>query len=647
VNETENRNKPRRRPATNRYQFQGAESPELVEKVSRQARPEPRIRISSQPSRTAASSDSYPKKASEQNETPRRTWRLSSTMRVRLAMLVIVLIAATLVIRLFALQATQQGPYGDLKKRATAQHLSETTIPARRGIIRDANGLVLASNISLYQIWGAPQSLTEKQSQKSIAALTQLLPNVQPAKIKDALTYTSKDKIYNLIASAIDSTTADKISNLALPGVYLEPQTRRFYPNGDMMGRLIGFANYENVGAYGVEGYYDEKYLRGKPGLVIAERDADGNPIAISQQKEIEAPQDGADLTLTIDSTIQVMVERELKSGMEKHQAESAVAIVMDPQTGAILAWASYPNYNPNDFYKTDGKLLKDAAVSDLYEPGSTFKILTAAIGIDTGVVTPDSSADLPGCVIKYGQRICNFDSVGYQHQTVVDTLIHSSNVGAMWIAEKFGPQKYYDYLKRFGIGSLTGIDVQGEAPALLRWPDSKDWSPLDMLTNSFGQSVAVTPVQLVTAVSAVANGGKLMKPYVVSKVVRDGQVISETKPEVIRQVIKPESAKTTTEMLIQAVRKGETRLADVSGYRIAGKTGTATLYDSPLTIGSTIAYAPADNPRFVVYVRYDKTKDTPWGSNTAAPVVATIMQNLFSQFNIPPTEPVDPKKKP
>jgi cell division protein FtsI/penicillin-binding protein 2 len=544
-----------------------------------------------------------------------------------------------LLARLFALQA-QQSPYGDLRKIAADMHMKETTIPARRGIIRDTNGLILASNISVYRIWGSPQGLTEKQADLAVTNLAKLLPNVPQAKIKDALTFKPKQTNYNLIANGVDSATADKIRELGLPGVDLEPQMRRVYANGSLMGQLLGFANYENVGAYGIEGGY-EQILKGKPGITIAESDPDGNPIVLGQ-RQISDPEDGGDLTLTIDSSIQIMVERELKKGMEEHKAEAASAIVMDPKTGAILAWASFPNYDPNEFFKTDAALLKDPMVSSTYEPGSTFKILTAAIGVDTGAVTPDSWADLPGCVIKYSQRICNYNSVGYSHQTVVDTLIHSSNVGAMWIAEKIAPPKYYDYLKRFGIGQPTGIDLQGEVGGIIRWPDNKDWIPLDMLTNAFGQSVAVTPLQLVTAVSAVANGGNLMKPYLVSKVTHEDKVIKETTPEVVRkQIIKPESAKTTTEMLVQAVRKGETRLADVKGYRVAGKTGTATLYDSPLTIGSTIAYAPADNPRFVVYVRYDKTKDTPWGSNTAAPVVKTITEKLFSYFNIPPSEAV------
>ncbi len=630
--------RPPRRYTLGRLQFRASPLPELVEgtRPSFSGKPEPKIKLSSATASTdqPASVSASPRSSSELG------LRLSPLVRVRLAILLVMLVALILLGRLYVLQITQNG---DLSKRASDMHLQKDTIPARRGIIRDANGLILASNKSIYTVYGAPQGLTEKQSERAIAALTQYLPNILPAKIREALTFDKKHS-YNLITSDVDAEVANKIRALTLPGVNLESKPRRVYPNDSLLGPLLGFTNYENVGSYGIEGAYN-LLLTGKPGVIVAERDREGNPIVLGQ-RQISDPEDGSDITLTIDSGVQWMVERELKKGMEEHQAEAAVAIVMDPKTGAILAWASFPNYNPNEFYKTDPSVLKDPVVSGIYEPGSTFKILTAAIGIDTGVVGPNSFADLPGCIMRYRQEICNYDKTGYTHQTVVDTLMHSSNVGAMWIAEKFGPEKYYNYLKHFGIGSTTGVDVQGEVEGLVRWQENKNWIPLDMLSNSFGQSVAVTPLQLVTAVSAVANDGKLMRPYVVSKIARDGKILKETTPQMVRQVIRPESAKITTDMLVQAVRKGETRLADVQGYRVAGKTGTTTLYDSPLTIGSTIAYAPADNPRFVVYVRFDKTKDTPWGSNSAAPVVKSITENLFTRFNIPPSEAINRPKQ-
>ncbi len=565
---------------------------------------------------------------------------LSPFIRLRLVAFVITMFALAIVLQLFSLQV--QDRY-QAKEKAADMRVWESPIAAKRGTIKDANGLLLAANIFVYNVYAAPEGLSENQSEKVAARLAEILPDVPQAKIKEAVTFTDRKHLYNLIATAVTSDTADRIRNLQksdenkLPGIYLEPKPRRTYPNNNFMSQLLGFTNIDNKGLVGLERFYN-KELTGVPGTRLAEHDRDGTPIVLGQT-QLKPPVDGGNITLTLDSSIQLMVERELKKGMDEHKAEKAMAIVADPQTGAILAWVSFPNYNPNEFFKTDPTLFRDPLVSDVYEPGSTFKILTAAIGIDTGAVKPDSSADLPGCVLKYGKSICNFDKVGYKDQTVVKTLERSSNVGAMWIAEKYGPDKFYDYLQKFGIGSASGIDLDDEAEGVMRTNKSKDWSPLDFLTSAFGQSVAVTPLQLVQAVSAVANGGKLMKPFVVARITRGDQTIFENKPTFVRQVISPQSARTTTEMLVNAVRQGETRLADVKGYRIAGKTGTATLYNSPLTIGSTIAYAPADNPRFIVLVRYDKTKDTPWGSNTAAPVVKNITEQLLAYYKIQPTE--------
>ncbi len=573
-------------------------------------------------------------------ERSRKFFYLSPFARIRITIFFITVFALAIFAQLFSLQI--QDRYQS-REHAQDRGVYTTPIPATRGLIMDANGLVLASNTFVYNVFASPKDLTELQSAKIANILIPLLPNVPTAQIKEALTYGADKSDHKLVAANVSFETAEKIRQADILGITVESPTRRTYPNNTMLSQLLGFVNYENNADYGLEGKYNN-LLRGTDGSRYAEHDGDGNPIVLGQIQLTPAV-DGANLTLTIDASIQTVVERELLKGMQDHGAEKAMAIVADPQTGQILAWASFPNYNPNDFFKTDIKLFRDPLVSDVYEPGSTFKILTAAIGIDTGVITPDSAADLPGCVIEYGHRICNFDSVGYPHQTVVKTLEKSSNVGAMWIAKRFGPDKYYPYIKNFGIGAPTGIDLKDESGGILRTNADPGWSPLDFLENSFGQAVAVTPIQLVAAVSAVANGGKLMKPYVVSQVTRDGKIIEQNQPTFVRQVVSAQSAKTTTEMLVSAVRQGETRLADVKGYRVAGKTGTATIFEngveSQFTIGSTIAYAPADNPRFVVLVRYDKTKDTPWGSNTAAPVVKAITEQLFNYYRIPPTEPV------
>ncbi|NWJ44477.1 MAG: penicillin-binding protein 2 [Chloroflexi bacterium] len=574
----------------------------------------------------------------------RKKWGLSPYTRTRLTAGVVTLVAFALVINLFHWQVDQASTTSGIAKQL---HLQTSEITARRGLIYDANNMLLAGNSAVYIVWGVPRDLTEAKLTENLDKLQKLLPNVPRDQIKSALVLNKEGtNTWNTIAKEVDATTAEQIRAAKLDGIYLEPKPRRVYPNGTLLAHILGFTNFEMKGAYGVEGYYNDE-LSGQPGKILAERDATGNPIALGAQ-QISPSVEGADLTLTIDSAIQSKVERETLAAMFRWKATAASAIVMNPQTGAILAWVSYPDYDPNNFNKTDTSRFRDPNVSDVYEPGSTFKIFTTAIGIDTGAVTPETNAGtLPGCVIKYGYTVCNYNRVGYDNQTVIKTIQHSSNVGAMWIAEKFGPTKYYNYLHNFGIGATTGIDLSGEVEGIIRWPENKSWTMLDFDMNSFGQAVAVTPVQLVTAVSAVANGGKLVKPYVVSKISRDGKVIEETKPQVVRQIISPESSRTTTEVLVQAVTGGETHLVDVKGYRIAGKTGTAQIalpsggYSPDMYIGSTVAYAPADNPQFLVLVRLDNINT--FGSNTAAPAVQNIVEFLLRYYNIPPTEPVTP----
>jgi cell division protein FtsI/penicillin-binding protein 2 len=582
-----------------------------------------------------------------------KSWRgFSPTWRIRICLIVVSLMAAAIIANLYHYQI-QRGP--GLSQYASNDRNRTTQMPAKRGLIRDANGAVLAGNVSLYSIRGVPRGVSKKQLDRSITELAKLLSDVPEKTIRDNLTYdAAKKNNWNLITKDADNNIADKIRELELSGVYLEARSTRFYPGNTSLSHLLGFANNENVGNYGVEGHYND-LLKGQNGQIIAERDRAGNPIVIGSPR-ITEPVDGTDLTLTLDTGVQNIVEKELLKGYFEFGAEAASAIVMDPQTGAIMAWVSYPDYDPNNFGEIAQKtplLFRDPAVGELYEPGSTFKILTAAIGIDSKAVTPESGETMPGCVIRMSQRICNFDSQGHPNQTVRDTLRFSSNVGAMWIVDRVGSERYYKYMKNFGIGSPTGIDLYGEAGGIFRLPGNPTWNMLDMGMHSFGQAVSITPLQLVSAVSAVANGGKLYRPYVVSKVTRGSTIVQQTNPQMVRQVISPESAKTTTDMLVQAVREGETRFADVKGYRVAGKTGTAQIplptggYDPKWTIGTTIAYAPADNPRFVVYVRFDKTKKSPWGSNTAAPVVKRMTQELLRYYNVPPTEPVEPPKKP
>jgi cell division protein FtsI/penicillin-binding protein 2 len=355
---------------------------------------------------------------------------------------------------------------------------------------------------------------------------------------------------------------------------------------------------------------------------------------------QLALPQDGTHLVLTLDRNIQYLVEQELAKAVHDYQADSGTIIVMDPKTGAILAMASYPSYDPNRFYEVPMELYVNPAVSHQYEPGSVFKVLTMAAGLDAGVITPDSTFYDSGAIEVGGVIIHNPDRRAHGLVTMTDILAYSLNVGITYVSTSLGEERFYDYLKSFGCGEHTGIDLDGEVAGTVKEPGSKDWYKSELATNAFGQGVAVTPLQMITAVAAVANRGSLMKPYIVERIVYDQDVVV-TQPTVVRRVISAQTAEQLTDMLVEAVERG-TELAIVPGYDIAGKTGTAQIpvgngYDPQLTIASFVGYAPADDPRFITLVKIDKPRLDPWGAEVAAPIFRAIAERLFVLLDIPP----------
>lgn len=599
---------------------------------------------------------------------PRRSrWQLSAYLRIRLVLVLLVLIAAGLVLRLFVLQA-QDGAGLNLSEHATAQNLQTTDIPAPRGQIRTADGLLMASDVPSYNVYAYPDGFTKKQTDDAVNLLMQLLPNADASKIRDAMTYTDKDHLkWTLLASNISNDVLNKLqtdlNNNTLTGVFVVTVAKRVYPNGSLLGHILGFAHSGAKdsdglqGAYGVEGFYNDQ-LKGKPGQLVAERDVNGDPIAIDSE-QLKDPVSGDDLTLTIDTGAQYIVERELAAGMKQYKATQGMIIVMNPNTGGIIAedsmQAGQQPFDPNNFATTDYSQMIDPVVSTVFEPGSTFKIFTSAIGIDIGAVEPDTNlGNLPGCEIRYTADICNWNSEGHANQTVVDTLRWSSNVGADHIADhiaaKSGVDTFYTYLKNFGFGQPTGVDLEGESQGIMPTPGSKSWIALTYDQNAFGQGIAVTPIQLVSAIAAVANGGKLMTPHVVQQVSHDGKVIQQNDAQVVRQVISPQTSQKMNQALTDAMSgdDSETALACVPGYKVAAKTGTAQIpakgggYEdggAGHTIGSTVGYGPSDNPQLLVYVRFDRA-NIEWGSNTAGPVVHNVLSDLFQYFKIPPSGP-------
>jgi cell division protein FtsI/penicillin-binding protein 2 len=343
---------------------------------------------------------------------------------------------------------------------------------------------------------------------------------------------------------------------------------------------------------------------------------------------------------VTIDRTIQYLAQTELEKGIKKYGAKGGSIVIMDPQTGGVLSMVSYPHFEPTLREYFDDSWYKNPIVADTYEPGSTFKTVVMAAGIDAGVISYDTRCPVCSGPRKVGQYLIRTWNNQYQdNPTMVDVLVHSDNTGMVFIGDKLGKQKLYDYLKNFGFGEVTGVDLQDETGSRLRTPqESQD---IDFATETFGQGIAVTPMQMVRAVSAIANKGKLMRPHIVEAIQRDTERV-EIQPEFVRQVISAQAAATMTDIMVKSSEHGEAKFAILPGYRIAGKTGTAQIaiegaYDPSKTIASFVGFAPADDPKFVMLVKLNQPSSSQWGSETAAPLFFAIAKELLNYYEIPP----------
>ncbi|MGA9348875.1 MAG: penicillin-binding protein 2 [Anaerolineae bacterium] len=550
----------------------------------------------------------------------------------RLAFLVAILIglALVIVVQLFRLQVFQRVA-GDVPVPPPPNY--QPKVASHRGLIVDCHGYFLALNTFEYDVSTAPNLIIEDP--QYVADHLWPLLDLSPDELLSLLT---QKEPYVLLKQRISKEVAEAITSLELEGIYLEPKLRREYPEAELAAHLLGFVNYDCDGAYGLEGYYD-LLLKGtrtiSEGMVYHTNEA--LPIVFNK---LALPPDGPHLILTLDRNIQYMVERELAEAVRKYDADGGTVIVMDPKTGAILAMASYPSYDPNRFYEVPLELYNNPAVSEQYEPGSVFKIITMAAGLDAGVITIESTfydsgtMEVGECLIQNpGQRAHGLVSM-------TDILAYSLNVGVAYVSTSMGEETFYAYLRRFGFGCETGIDLYGEIAGSLKTPGSSKWSRSDLGTNSFGQGIAVTPLQMIAAVAAVANHGFLMKPYVVERIF-DDQGVVVTQPIVVRQVISTQTAEQLTDMLVEAVERGA-ESATVAGYDIAGKTGTAQIpvgdhYDTELTIASFVGYAPADDPQFIALVKIDKPRVASEGTHVAAPVFKAIAERLFVLLDVPP----------
>lgn len=566
--------------------------------------------------------------------------------RLKVISVVILLAFVAILARLFYWQILKGQK---LSIQARSQYESGQSLQAPRGNILAADGSWLAARETEYQVTASIPDL--KQTPEKIAE--KLAPFfVEDSEDKTQI-YDETKRLTDLmnksgavwvpLKSRVTKDVKTKIEDLGIDGINFENVEARAYPEASTAAHLLGFVGKnkqgENVGYFGLEGYYNLT-LSGKPGFISQELDPRGVPILIGDSQEIDAT-GGVDLLTHIDKSIQLTLDQKLKYGIEKYGAKSGTAVIMDPKTGAVLAMSSFPSYDPEKYFDFGDKYFKDPAIADTFEPGSIFKVLVMSAGIDDGVVEPDTKCPICSGPLKVDKYFIKTWNNEYRpDETMTDVLVHSDNVGMSYVGQQLGADKMYDYLTKFGIGKLTGIDLQGEVTAKLR--EKGTWNIVDLSTASFGQGVAVTPIQMAKAVSVIANGGRLVKPEVVDKLVLNGWQ-EKVQPQVGERIISQEAAQKTTAMMVEAAKHGEAQWAYPKGFNIAGKTGTAQIpisghYDATRTNASFVGFAPANDPKFVMIVTLNEPTTSPWAAETAAPLWFSIAKDLFMYMGIQPS---------
>lgn len=579
-------------------------------------------------------------------------------MRFKVVRLFFVFAALAIIARLGFWQIIS---FDELTARAEDQRVDSKQIKSERGSIFFADGSMFASSQPSFLIFAQPKVLKDPRYTARVISeilwedyyvgnedIKKITDEEKKAKLQGIEDGFYKQMTKNLfwvsLGKRVGIDTKEKIEKRDLEGVGFEPSTTRFYPEASAAAHLLGFVGSNDYGRdtgyFGLEGYYNGE-LKGEMGVLTQEKDAMGLPILIGKffNKEAKA---GKTITLNIDRTIQFIVEEKLRKGIEKYGAKEASAVVLDPKTGNVLAMASFPSYDPENASNFPSEYFKNPLIADGYEPGSTFKVLVMAAGVNEGVVKSDTKCDICGAPLSVGGFLIRTWNNKYQENiTMKDTIVHSDNTGMVFVARKLGFEKLYEYIKKFGFGSLTGVDLQDEHTPFLR--EKAGWREIDLATASFGQGISVTGMQLVRAVAMIANGGRLMEPHI-AKIIDDGEKKVEIGPREIARPISEEAAREITEMMVAAVEEGEAKYLKPKGYKVAGKTGTAQIpiaghYDPNKTIASFIGFAPANDPKFIMLVRYREPTSSIYGAETAAPTFFEIAKELFMYYGIAPSE--------
>lgn len=567
--------------------------------------------------------------------------RNSYNLRIFLLLCVLTLAIGSVGFRLFYLQVVHHGYY---KALADNQHTGEGVILPKRGQIyfspfAQGTPLLVATNVVRYTVSASIKNITD--ADKTASKLAPIL-EISKTDLYKSLTSTSN---YVVLKKQVSEADGKKIQELKLAGINLEQNTERLYPEKNLAAQVLGFLGFkdnERVGQYGVEGKYEDR-LAGQKGYLGSKKDALGRMIATSDSDFLPA-RDGDDIYLTIDPSIQIKAQAALKTAVDTHGADGGSVVIMDPRSGAVMAMASYPDYDPNAYNKvSDLSIFSNKILTGEYEPGSVFKPITMAAALNEGKVTPETTFIDAGSVQIDDKTIKNSDPTPLGEQNMVQVLRESLNTGAYFVQQQIGNETFKKYVERFGFGKPVEFDLSAPAAGNLKNLNQK--GNVFFATASYGQGITTTPLQMIQSYTAIANGGKMVTPYIINKIVHpDG---TEEYPErpAAKDIIQPKTAATVSAMLVEVVENGHGKRAAVPGYYIAGKTGTAQVaytnragYDPTKNIGTFIGFGPVEDPKFLMLVRIDHPKSVKFAESTAAPPFGEIASFILNYLQVPPS---------
>lgn len=577
--------------------------------------------------------------------------------RIIIAFGLILACMVALAFRMAWIQVVKAEEYGDI---AVRQQTSDIPLEAKRGSIYDRNGEELATSATCYTVWARPSDINKYYKEEKIAEYSNKLAVILDMKASEVKDKLGKKQALIKIAKYLDKETADKVKELEISGIEIAENTKRYYPLGNFASQVLGSVNDDNEGRSGIEQEYNE-YLSGVAGRWIKNTDVNGNTLSYGEEKYYKA-EDGLSLQLTLDEALQHYAEKALEHGMKETKANRIMCLVMDPKTGDVLAMATNPGFDPNEPIEPVGagekkffdslstkkqteylsEMWRNPIISDTYEPGSTFKLVTTSSALEQGVTTPDTRYH---CNVAYkvpgtGVTLHCWSPVPHGSETLTEAVGNSCNPVQIQLALKMGKESYYDYLEMFGITKKTGIDLPAETSALIQSEDAI--GPVELSTMAYGQGIAMTPIQLVTAACALGNDGVLMQPRIVKSLLdEDGNEVKAFDTKEVRKVISSKTADEMKKIMEYVVEEGGGGNAKIAGYRIGGKTGTA---DKPLdgkyssdTYSSFIGMAPMDDPKLAVLVVVDSPEGVQFGSATAAPIAKEFLENALIYLKVTP----------